>query len=152
MQTLEPTVYARPAYTHVTPGAAGTPFGRVSVCGGGPVATELSGSEVLPIGSDGLNCGCIGLPTSRIQLSTSLATHALPGVCLRRVRVEDLVPGIPQQKVGEQAEDRTHPAYASLPEQWERQIQAIQRLGIGEAFIRLPNDSVHKVRTRRSRR
>lgn len=48
----------------------------------------------------------------------------------------------------EQAEDRTHPAYVSLPEQWERHIQAIQRLRIGEAFIRLPDDQVHRVRTR----
>jgi hypothetical protein len=48
----------------------------------------------------------------------------------------------------ERAEERTHPAYVSLAEQWERQVQAIQTLGIGEAFIRLPDDSVHKVRTR----
>jgi hypothetical protein len=47
----------------------------------------------------------------------------------------------------EHAEERTHPAYSSLAEQWERQVQAIQRLGIGEAFIRLADDSVHQVRT-----
>jgi hypothetical protein len=48
----------------------------------------------------------------------------------------------------EQAEERSHPAYSSLPEQWERQIQDIQRLRIGEAFVRLADDSIHKVRTR----
>src|SRR4051794_33990630 len=47
----------------------------------------------------------------------------------------------------EKAEERTHPSYLSLPEQWEHQVQAIQRLGIGEAFIRLMDDSVHKLRT-----
>ena len=47
----------------------------------------------------------------------------------------------------EHAEERTHPTYLSLPEQWERHIQAIQRLKTGEAFIRLPDDSVHKVNT-----
>src|SRR5215213_3750102 len=45
------------------------------------------------------------------------------------------------------AEERSHPSYLSLPEQWEKQVQAIQRLGIGEAFIRLPDDSVHTVKT-----
>jgi hypothetical protein len=45
------------------------------------------------------------------------------------------------------AEERSHPAYLSLPEQWEKQVQAIQRLGIGQAFIRLPDDSVHTVKT-----
>ena len=47
----------------------------------------------------------------------------------------------------EKAEERSHPAYLSLPEQWEKQVQAIQRLGIGQAFIRLPDDSVHTVKT-----
>ena len=47
----------------------------------------------------------------------------------------------------EHAEERTHPTYLSLPEQWERHVQAIQRLRVGEAFIRLPDDSVHKVST-----
>jgi hypothetical protein len=47
----------------------------------------------------------------------------------------------------DKAEERSHPAYLSLPEQWEKQVQAIQRLGIGQAFIRLPDDSVHTVRT-----
>jgi hypothetical protein len=46
------------------------------------------------------------------------------------------------------AEERTHPSYFSLPEQWEGQVQAIQRLRVGEAFVRLPNDSVHKISTR----
>jgi hypothetical protein len=47
----------------------------------------------------------------------------------------------------ESAEDRTHPAYLSLPEQWEHQVQAIQQLRIGEAFVRLQDDSVHRLRT-----
>jgi hypothetical protein len=51
--------------------------------------------------------------------------------------------------VDEEAEDRTHPTYLSLPEQWEKHVQAIQRLGVGEAYIRLPNDQVHKVKTPR---
>jgi hypothetical protein len=46
------------------------------------------------------------------------------------------------------AEERSHPAYMSLAEQWEKQVQAIQRLRVGEAFVRLQDDSVHKVRTR----
>src|SRR5215212_1648488 len=45
------------------------------------------------------------------------------------------------------AEERSHPAYMSLAEQWEKQVQAIQRLGIGQALIRLPDDSVHTLRT-----
>jgi hypothetical protein len=48
----------------------------------------------------------------------------------------------------ENAEERTHPMYSSLPEQWERQVQAIQRLRVGEAFVRLADDSVHKIRTK----
>jgi Helicase HerA, central domain len=48
----------------------------------------------------------------------------------------------------EKAEERSHPAYMSLPEQWEKQVQAIQRLRVGEAFVRLADDTVHKVRTR----
>src|SRR5215218_6450783 len=47
----------------------------------------------------------------------------------------------------EKAEERSHPSYLSLPEQWEKQVQAIQRLSVGQAFIRLPDDSVHTVRT-----
>jgi hypothetical protein len=47
----------------------------------------------------------------------------------------------------EKAEERSHPSYLSLPEQWEKQVQAIQRLGIGQAFVRLPDDSVHTVTT-----
>src|SRR4051794_30443371 len=47
----------------------------------------------------------------------------------------------------DKAEERSHPAYLTFPEQWEKQIQAIQRLGIGQAFIRLPDDSVHTVHT-----
>src|SRR5512135_313669 len=48
----------------------------------------------------------------------------------------------------DQAEERTHPTYFPLAEQWERQVQAIQRLPTGHAFVRMPNDAVHKVRTR----
>lgn len=47
----------------------------------------------------------------------------------------------------EKAEDRTHPTYFSLAEQWEEQVQAIQHLKVGEAFIRLPTDDVRKIRT-----
>jgi hypothetical protein len=47
----------------------------------------------------------------------------------------------------EHAEERTHPNYFSLPEQWEYQVQQIQNLGVGEALIRLMDDSVHKLRT-----
>lgn len=32
-------------------------------------------------------------------------------------------------------------------EQWERQVQSIHQLRVGEAFVRLPNDQVHKVKT-----
>jgi TraM recognition site of TraD and TraG len=45
------------------------------------------------------------------------------------------------------ADKRTHPAYFPLPEQWERQVQAIQTLGIGQAFVRLPDDRVQRVKT-----
>src|SRR3954470_11925240 len=45
------------------------------------------------------------------------------------------------------AEERSHPAYLTLPEQWEKQVQDIQRLQIGEAFVRLPDDSVHTIKT-----
>src|SRR3954466_6176666 len=48
----------------------------------------------------------------------------------------------------EKAEERTHPSYFSLPEQWEYHVQQIQRLAVGEAFIRLMDDSMHKLRTR----
>ncbi|MEU1286692.1 DUF87 domain-containing protein [Kitasatospora sp. NPDC005856] len=47
----------------------------------------------------------------------------------------------------EQAEERTHPTYYPLQEQWERQVQSVQQLQVGEAYIRLPNDQVRKVRT-----
>ncbi|MFD8988987.1 type IV secretory system conjugative DNA transfer family protein [Streptomyces goshikiensis] len=47
----------------------------------------------------------------------------------------------------EAAEDRTHPAYYPLAEQWERQVQSIQQLRVGEAFVRLPDDEVRKVKT-----
>jgi hypothetical protein len=47
----------------------------------------------------------------------------------------------------EKAEERTHPNYFSLPEQWEYQVQQIQNLSVGEAIIRLMDDTVHKLRT-----
>ncbi|MGA5823427.1 type IV secretory system conjugative DNA transfer family protein [Kitasatospora sp. NPDC094028] len=47
----------------------------------------------------------------------------------------------------DQAEERTHPTYYPLQEQWERQVQWVQQLHTGEAYIRLPNDRVQKVRT-----
>ncbi|MEU5425712.1 type IV secretory system conjugative DNA transfer family protein [Streptomyces olivoreticuli] len=46
-----------------------------------------------------------------------------------------------------QAEERTHPTYYPLIEQWERHAQAIQGLRVGEAFMRLPNDRTQKVNT-----
>jgi Type IV secretion-system coupling protein DNA-binding domain len=46
----------------------------------------------------------------------------------------------------EAAEERTHPTYYPLVEQWERQVQAIQRLQVGQAFVRLPSDHVQRVR------
>src|SRR3954466_10522335 len=49
----------------------------------------------------------------------------------------------------DKAEERTHPSYFSLPEQWEYQVQRIQNLGVGEALIRLMDDSVHKIHTPR---
>ena len=47
----------------------------------------------------------------------------------------------------EAAEERTHPTFFPLLEQWEQHAQAIQRLRVGEAFVRLPTDTVHRVRT-----
>jgi Type IV secretion-system coupling protein DNA-binding domain len=47
----------------------------------------------------------------------------------------------------EKAEERTHPSYLSLAEQWEYYVQQIQHLRVGEAFFRLMDDSVHKLRT-----
>src|SRR5512144_1358981 len=45
------------------------------------------------------------------------------------------------------AEGRTHPTFFPLLEQWERHTQAIQTLRTGQAFIRLPDDTVHRVHT-----
>src|SRR5512146_1717715 len=45
------------------------------------------------------------------------------------------------------AEGRTHPTFFPLLEQWERHTQAIQTLRTGQAFVRLPDDSVHRVHT-----
>ncbi|MFG3228234.1 type IV secretory system conjugative DNA transfer family protein [Kitasatospora sp. NPDC048194] len=47
----------------------------------------------------------------------------------------------------EAAEERTHPAYRPLQEQWERQVQWVQQLHTGQAYVRLPDDTVQKVRT-----
>jgi hypothetical protein len=49
----------------------------------------------------------------------------------------------------DKAEERTHPSYFSLPEQWEYHVQQIQNLGVGEAIIRLMDDSMHKLKTPR---
>lgn len=49
----------------------------------------------------------------------------------------------------EEGEKRTHPTYFPLIEQWERYIQQIQFLRQGHAFVRLPNDSVRRIRTRK---
>src|SRR5687768_14289558 len=46
------------------------------------------------------------------------------------------------------AEERTHPTYLSLAEQWEKQVQALQRLRTGQAIVRLPDESVHEIHTR----
>src|SRR5512144_3324685 len=47
----------------------------------------------------------------------------------------------------ETAVERTHPTFFPLLEQWEQHAQAIQTLGVGEAFVRLPNDTVRRVKT-----
>src|SRR3954464_2498726 len=47
------------------------------------------------------------------------------------------------------AKERAHPTYYPLSEQWEYQVQRIQNLGIGEAIIRLMDDSMHKLKTSR---
>lgn len=45
--------------------------------------------------------------------------------------------------------ERMHPTYFPLQEQWERYVQQIQYLKTGHAFVRLPNDWVHKVKIKR---
>src|SRR3954465_2406408 len=47
----------------------------------------------------------------------------------------------------EKAGERTHPSYFTLPEQWEYHVQQMQNLGVGEAIVRLMDDSVHKLKT-----
>src|SRR5512142_1758984 len=47
----------------------------------------------------------------------------------------------------EEAVERTHPTFFPLAEQWETYTQAIQSLRTGQAFIRLPNDTVRRVAT-----
>src|SRR5512143_875702 len=47
----------------------------------------------------------------------------------------------------EEAVERTHPTFFPLLEQWEQHAQAIQRLKVGEAFVRLPDDRVRRVKT-----
>jgi hypothetical protein len=49
----------------------------------------------------------------------------------------------------EAAVDRTHPTFYPLIEQWEQHTQAIQALRVGQAFIRMPDDSVRRVNTPR---
>jgi TraM recognition site of TraD and TraG len=49
--------------------------------------------------------------------------------------------------LNEDASERTHPTYLSLPEQWEKQVQALQTLKVGQAFIRLPDDRLKRVQT-----
>jgi hypothetical protein len=56
----------------------------------------------------------------------------------------DIKHQVPEEEGGQ----RTHPTYFPLQEQWERYIQQIQFLKPGHAFVRLPNDSVRKIRTR----
>jgi hypothetical protein len=46
----------------------------------------------------------------------------------------------------EGAQERSHPTFYPLQEQWERYVQQIQTLHTGQAFIRLPDDSVRKVK------
>jgi hypothetical protein len=48
----------------------------------------------------------------------------------------------------DEVEKRTHPTYFPLVEQWERYIQQIQFLKQGHAFVRLPDDSVRRIKTR----
>jgi hypothetical protein len=53
-----------------------------------------------------------------------------------------------EDPIGERGEEqRSHPTFFPLLEQWEQHAQAIQRLRVGEAFIRLPNDSVRRIKT-----
>ena len=47
----------------------------------------------------------------------------------------------------EAAVERTHPTFFPLLEQWEQHAQAIQTLRTGQAYMRLPNDSVRRVKT-----
>lgn len=47
----------------------------------------------------------------------------------------------------EEVEQKSHPTYFPLQEQWEKQVQQIQQLRTGEAFVRLPNDSVYRIKT-----
>ncbi|WP_055525853.1 type IV secretory system conjugative DNA transfer family protein [Streptomyces graminilatus] len=47
------------------------------------------------------------------------------------------------------AEERTHPAYYALQEQWEKVVQSIQQLRVGEAYVRLPDDRVQRIHTPR---
>jgi hypothetical protein len=46
-----------------------------------------------------------------------------------------------------QAQDRGHPLFYSLPEQWERWVQALQDLPPQHAFVKLPMAPVTRVRT-----
>ena len=51
------------------------------------------------------------------------------------------------------AAERTHPVFYSLPEQWERQVQALQDLPARQAFVRIPDPGgahaqIHRIRTK----
>src|SRR5512135_1982226 len=47
----------------------------------------------------------------------------------------------------EAAVERTHPTFFPLLEQWEQHTQAIQALRVGQAFIRMRDDTVRRGRT-----
>ena len=59
------------------------------------------------------------------------------------------VNSVKHQVVNQEAEERTHPQYFPMQEQWEQYVQQIQYLKPGHAFVRLPNDSVKKIKTNR---
>ncbi|MGD9890085.1 MAG: hypothetical protein AB7R89_03515 [Dehalococcoidia bacterium] len=54
---------------------------------------------------------------------------------------------VKHQVVDERAAERGHPVFYTLPEQWERWVQAIQDLRPREAFVRLPDGVVQQFTT-----
>lgn len=54
---------------------------------------------------------------------------------------------IKHEVADEAAANRSHPTFYSLAEQWEKHIQALQKLTRGQAWMRLPDDRVVKVLT-----